>query len=171
MAKIKQKIKELSTDYGEKVFGDWLTTEKIVTSPSFKLSEYIAPNLTGPTIANSLNMSEKKANGFEERVINDIANLPGIQFWHKNFDNSGFRINGFINHYPDFIIKAASGKIIILETKGDDRDNSDSVRKLKLGNAWEKQAGRQFRYFMVFENKPIEGAHKLADALGLLGQM
>ena len=56
------------------------------------------------------------------------------------FAKSGFRINGFINHYPDFIIRTTSGKIIILETKGDDRDNSDSVRKLKLGNAWEKQA-------------------------------
>jgi type III restriction enzyme len=171
VAKIKQKISELSTDYCEKVFGDWLTTEKIVTSPSFKLPEFIAPNLMGPTIANSLYMSEKKANGFEERVINDIANLPNIQFWHRNIEKSGFRINGFINHYPDFIIRTASGKIIILETKGDDRDNSDSVRKLKLSNAWEKQAGRQFRYFMVFENKPIDGAHKLADALGLLGQL
>lgn len=39
------------------------------------------------------------------------------------------------------------------------------------GNAWEKQAGRQFRYFMVFDNKPVEGAHKLVDALGLLGQL
>ncbi|WP_214169905.1 DEAD/DEAH box helicase [Citrifermentans pelophilum] len=171
VAKIKQKISELSTDYCEKVFGDWLTTEKIVTSPSFKLPEFIAPNLMGPTIANSLYMSEKKANGFEERVINDIANLPNIQFWHRNIEKSGFRINGFINHYPDFIIRTISGKIIILETKGDDRDNSDSVRKLKLSNAWEKQAGRQFRYFMVFENKPIDGAHKLADALGLLGQL
>lgn len=94
-----------------------------------------------------------------------------IQFWHRNIEKSGFRINGFINHYPDFIIRTVSGKIIILETKGDDRDNSDSVRKLKLSNAWEKQAGRQFRYFMVFENKPIDGAHKLADALGLLGQL
>ena len=71
----------------------------------------------------------------------------------------------------DFTIKTKSGKIIILETKGDDRDNSDSVRKLKLGNAWEKQAGRQFSYLMVFDNKPIVGAHKLADALGLLSQL
>jgi type III restriction enzyme len=68
-------------------------------------------------------------------------------------------------------VKTTFGKVIILETKGDDRDNSDSVRKLKLGKEWEKQAGKQFRYFMVFENKPIDGAYKLADALGLLGQL
>ncbi len=171
LAKIKLKIKELSTNHGERVFGDWVTTEKIITSPSYRFPDHIAPSLTGSTITGSLYMSEKKANGFEERAINDIANLPNIHFWHKNIEKTGFRINGFINHYPDFIIKTDSGKIIILETKGDDRDNSDSVRKLKLGNAWEKQAGRRFRYMMVFDNKPIDGAHKLADALGLLGQL
>ena len=172
VAKIKQKINELATDYCEKVFTDWITTEKIVTAPSFTFPEQIAPSATGPTIANSLYMSEKKANGFEERVINDIANLSNIQFWHKNMDSKpGFRINGFINHYPDFIVRTASGKIIILETKGDDRDNSDSTRKLKLGMAWANQAGKDYRYFMVFDNKSIEGAHKLADALVLLGQL
>jgi hypothetical protein len=40
-----------------------------------------------------------------------------------------------------------------------------------LGKDWEKQAGKQFRNFMVFDNKPIDGAYKLADALGLLGQL
>jgi type III restriction enzyme len=30
--------------------------------------------------------------------------------------------------------------IVIIETKGDDRDNSDSEGKLKLGKAWESQA-------------------------------
>jgi type III restriction enzyme len=172
ISKIKRKINELATEYGERVFSEWLTTEKIVTKPHFTLPDFITPSVTGPAIASSLYKSEKKANGFEERVINDIANLSNIRFWHKNMDNKpGYRINGFINHYPDFIVKTESGKIIILETKGDDRDNSDSARKLKLGREWEKQAGKQFRYFMVFDNKPIEGAYKLADALGLLGQL
>lgn len=171
VSKIKQKINELSTEHCEHTFSNWLTTDKVCASPSFKFPEYIAPAVIGPTIAKSLYMSEKKANGFEERVINDVANLPNVEFWHRNIERSGFRINGFINHYPDYIVKTTSGKIIVLETKGDDRDNSDSVRKLKLGNAWEKQAGREFRYFMVFENKPIEGAHKIVNALDLLCQL
>jgi len=29
----------------------------------------------------------------------------------------------------------------------------------------------ELRYMLVFDNKPIDGAHKLADALGLLGQL
>ncbi len=27
-------------------------------------------------------------------------------------------INGIINHYPDFIVRTSSGKIVIIETKG-----------------------------------------------------
>ena len=53
------------------------------------------------------NNEEFIMNGFEERVINDIANLQNIQFWTRNTDKKGigFCINGFINHYPDFIIQ------------------------------------------------------------------
>ena len=84
---------------------------------------------------------------------------------------SEFRINGFLNHYPDFIVKTKAGRIIALETKGDDRDNSDSELKLKLGKLWEAKAGRDFRYMMVFENNPIDGAERLADALAKIRQL
>lgn len=106
------------------------------------------------------------------RLINDIANLESVQWWHRNLSRGkGFRINGFLNHYPDFIVKTKAGKIIALETKGDDRDNSDSELKLKLGKLWESKAGRDYRYMMVFENKPIDGAERLADALKKMGQL
>ena len=62
-------------------------------------------------------------------------------------------------------------KIIALETKGDDRDNSDSELKLKLGKLWEAKAGRDYRYMMVFDNNPIEGAERLSDALKKIGQL
>jgi type III restriction enzyme len=39
-----------------------------------------------------------------------------------------------------------------LETKGDDRDNSDSEAKNRLGRDWANEAGKDYRYFMVFEN-------------------
>ena len=69
-----------------------------------------------------------------------------------------------MNHYPDFIVKTKAGRIIALETKGDDRDNTDSELKLKLGKLWEAKAGRDYRYMMVFDNNPIDGAERLADA-------
>jgi type III restriction enzyme len=56
------------------------------------------------------------------------------------------------------------------QTKGDDRDNTDSELKLKLGKLWESKAGAAFKYMMVFDNNPIEGAERLADALKKLGQ-
>jgi type III restriction enzyme len=170
---IKDKIRDLSTSYCESVFHNWLVTEKIVMQPHYSFLEYISPSAVGPTITKSLYMSEKKANGFEERVINEVANLSNIRFWHKNFDkgNAAFRINGFINHFPDFIVRTESGRTIVLETKGDDRDNSDSIRKMKLGKAWEKQAGRDFLYFMVFDRNQIDGAYKLSDALQLLREI
>lgn len=48
--------------------------------------------------------------------------MENILFWTRNSDKRGFRINGFINHYPDFIIQTKSGKTIVLETKGDHLD-------------------------------------------------
>ena len=56
-----------------------------------------------------------------------------------------------------------SGKLVLIEYKGDDRDNSDSERKLKLGRSWQAQCGENYRYFMVFKNREFEndGAYTL----------
>lgn len=56
-----------------------------------------------------------------------------------------------------------SGKIVLVEAKGDDRDNGDSRTKLKLGQTWAAQAGRKFKYFMTFDHNSIEGAYNLED--------
>jgi type III restriction enzyme len=98
---------------------------------------------------------EEKPNGFELKVINEVAQLPNISFWHRNIERKGFGLNGWINHYPDFIIYTESRNLILLETKGDDRDNSDSAEKLKLGKKWEAKCGSNFKYFMVFESNSI----------------
>ena len=104
-------------------------------------------------------------------MINEIANLENILFWHRIEERKGFRINGFINHYPDFLVVTKRGKKMLIESKGDDRDNSDSVRKLKLGSAWASKAGNDYRYFMVFENNPIEGAFRIDELVNVVGQL
>jgi len=101
----------------------------------------------------------------------EISNLDSILFWHKIVERKGFRINGFINHYPDFLILTKNKKTIIVETKGDDRDNSDSMRKLKLGNAWAKKAGNTSRYFMVFDKNAIDDAYGLDKFLAILAEL
>ncbi|MDR9417082.1 MAG: hypothetical protein RI564_12425, partial [Gracilimonas sp.] len=49
--------------------------------------------------------------------------------------------------------------VVIIETKGDDRDNSDSIAKNKLGKKWAELAGENYFYFMVFDQNAIEGAY------------
>jgi len=171
--KIKQKIKSLSEVFAEKKFRDFLDTDKVVIKPSFELPRNISPGETSKDITKSLYEKEGSMNGFEEKVINDIANLPNIAFWTRNTDRKGvgFHINGFINHYPDFIIQTKSGKTLVVETKGDDRDNSDSEMKIRLGSAWANKAGNNFKYFMVFDKKEVDGAYKLDQFIRLIQQM
>lgn len=59
--------------------------------------------------------------------------MNNIAFWHRNIERKGFKIKGFVNHYPDFIIYTKSGKTILLETKG---DHLDAEQKIRLGNLW-----------------------------------
>ena len=170
--KIKQKINTLSGIHAHKTFIDYLDVDTILMQPGFTLPEIITPSANAQDIPKSLYSTEAAMGIFEARVINEFANLDTIQWWHRNLSRGkGFRINGFINHYPDFIVKTDSGKIILIETKGDDRDNSDSELKLKLGKLWEAKAGARFKYMMVFDNNPIDGAERLADAINKLRQM
>lgn len=169
--KIKQKISALANKHAHKAFTDLLDVDKIVVQPSYGFPEVIAPSANAPALPKSLYGTEASMGDFESRVINDIANLDGIQWWHRNLSRGkGFRINGFLNHYPDFILKTKTGKLVLLETKGDDRDNTDSELKLKLGKLWESKAGTSFKYMMVFDSNPIEGAERLSDALKKIAQ-
>ena len=75
--------------------------------------------------------------------------------------------------YPDFILATEKGHIILLETKGDDRDNSDSKAKLRLGRKWAELAGNQYHYFMVFDENDtgFDGAYRISDFMSLLKKL
>jgi type III restriction enzyme len=163
--KIKEKIRTISDSYIEKQFYHELDVEKIFLNPHYTLPAKIAPSKSSPTIQKSLYQYEEELGTFEREIINKVADLDNVRWWHKNLSRKGFYINGGINHYPDFIICTQSGKVILMETKGEHLDGSDSATKLKLGKKWEAEAGKQFRYMMVFKEKAIDGADTLADAL------
>ncbi|WP_162058544.1 DEAD/DEAH box helicase [Undibacterium sp. KW1] len=170
--KIRQKIDSLANVHAKKQFHDLLDVEKISTRPYYSLPDSIAPSANAPAIPRSLYVTEASIGNFERHIINEIADLENILWWHRNLSKGkGFRINGFINHYADFILRTKSGRIIILETKGDDRDNSDSEFKLELGKLWESKIGGAYKYMMVFETNPIPGAENLSDALKKLSQL
>jgi type III restriction enzyme len=163
--RIKAKIIALSEVYAEKKFRDFLDTDKVFIKASFQLPNSISPGDTAKDITKSLYEKEGSMNGFEERVINEIGNKSNIAFWTRNIERRGFRINGFINHYPDFIIQTKSGKTILLETKG---DHLDAEQKIRLGNLWASKAGNSYRYFMVYDKRTVAGAYTLDDFLNII---
>ncbi|MBS1647703.1 MAG: DEAD/DEAH box helicase family protein [Bacteroidetes bacterium] len=166
--KIKFKIMALSEQFAEKKFKDFLDTDKVFIKPSFTLPKSISPGDTAKDINNSLYEKEGSMNGFEERVINEIGNMTNIAFWTRNIERKGFRINGFVNHYPDFIIQTKSGKTILLETKG---DHLDAEQKIRLGGLWASKAGNNYRYFMVYERRTVDGAYKLEDFITIIKEV
>ena len=171
--KIKAKIRSLSDAYAEVLFMNLLKSKRIITKGNWKLKGEIVPGNVGASIGNSLYEKEGTMNNFEERVAMEIGTSAHIAFWHRNLERGkGFYINGFkSNHYPDFILQTQSGKTIVIETKGDHLDGSDSEAKCRLGNEWEKQAGANFAYFMVFDKKEIKGAYTLDKAKELISTM
>jgi type III restriction enzyme len=171
--KIKARIRLHADTYAEGRFLDLIKIGKVTTTPTWNFPEMIVPGALGSSIGNSLYEREGAMNNFETTVITDIASLPNIAFWHRNLGRGkGFSINGYkSNHFPDFIAVSKSGKVIIIETKGDDRDNSDSSAKCRLGNKWAELAGKEFSYFMVFDKKVIPDAFTVEKAKELIRQL
>lgn len=162
--RIKEKIKTLREAYMQERFYDLIERDRVFTEGTYAFPMVITPSESTDKVPKSLYEAEwDKMNGFERRTLDVIAGCDGVLWWHRIIEKKGFHINGFINHYPDFIVMMKSGKIVLVEAKGDDRDNGDSKTKLKLGQTWAAQAGRKFKYFMTFDQNSIEGAYNLED--------
>ena len=175
-AKIKEKIESLESEYQEGQFSKWIDSGKLFCEERYAFPQVITPLEIIDSIPHSFYTAEKDdMNGFERKVLDVIAALPNIKWWHRVIDSNKreFRINGFINHYPDFIVCFQSGMIALIETKGDHLANDDSRRKLKLGRKWASMAGRKYRYFMIFNHEKIdaEGAYTLDDIVGVLKEL
>lgn len=168
---IKAKIELLLKDHWRRTFNKWLATDKIRLKGHYTFCEKItlADELVG--IDKKLYAAEENVNDFEYDAIAAIAEHPNVLFWHRNRDRNEFGINGFINHYPDFIVRMKSGITLLIETKGDHLDNPESEEKRWLGNKWADLAGGNFKYFMVFRSKEVEGAQTLKSLLQLLDDL
>lgn len=164
---IERKIDREAAGYAKRQFLQWVTQGIITAEPLWKFPDQIIPGHTSSAIVNSLYQREGKINRFEQQVIERVAGLNNVLFWHRNLDHrkGGFALNGYFNHYPDFIVMTKQGTLILLETKGDDRDNSDSREKLKLGQTWAQLAGPKYRYFMTFSNNKLQDAWSIEETL------
>ena len=173
-AKIQEKIKGLEEAYREEQFSRWLDAGKIVCRESYALPPVITPADTTDAIPKSLYEAEKDdMNGGEHELIDAVVAPDNIKWWHRIIERKGFRLNGYINHYPDFMVMTKSGKLVLIEYKGDDRGNSDSERKLRLGRKWQAQCGPNYRYFMVFKNRDfgIDGAYTLDQFVEIMREL
>ena len=164
----KRKINTLKEEYAKQKFKEYLHIDKVFAEASYSFAKTITLSETCKDFGKSLYEKEGSMNSLEEKVINQIANMPNIVFWTRNIERKGFKINGFINHYPDFIIQTKSGKIVVLETKG---DHLDAEAKIDLGNFWINKVGNNYRYFLVYENRIVKGAYQLDAFLQTLRGM
>ena len=174
-SRIQQKIEALIINYREERLYNLLETRGILCRPMYELPKVIPPTETMGGLEKSLYECEAAVNTTERKVIEEIVSRPNVKWWHRVVESRpySFYINSFINHYPDFLVMTNSGTLIAVEVKGDDRDNSDSERKLRLGRKWAEKAGDGFRYYMVFDelNWSKEGAFDLSEFVPLVSRL
>lgn len=153
---IQKKIKELKDIYRRNKFREWLNTNEITCRNNYRMPPSIRLQKSDDSFQKSLYTSELgDLNGLERLMVKNLDTLANIKWWHRNIERHDFRLNAFINHYPDFLVMTANGNLLLVETKGDFLDGNDSQEKLSLGHDWQIHAGGSYRYFMVFEKRKL----------------
>lgn len=172
--RIHEKIDALKADHCFRKFREGLDASEIVCDPNYRLPDSISPVSSTSLLAKSLYDAEyADMTSLEQEAITAIAGLENVKWWHRIKDRRGFCLNGFINHYPDFMVMTHSGTLVLVETKGDHLDNSDSKRKLALGRAWQNATDNHYKYFMVYKDRDLQldGAYPLAQFLNILREL
>ena len=172
--KINKKVNSLLNEYAKKMFYEWVEQDKISCQPSYKLPREISPTNTIASIPKSLyNEEEKFDTEYERKVVMELSSLNNIKWWHRNMARKGFAINGAVNAYPDLMVKTESGKLLIIETKGDQLENSESREKAEIGAKWAEMAGRMYKYYMVFETKNpgYNGAYSYEEFMRIVKEL
>lgn len=167
------RIEEEKTRYAWAQFREKLETGEIKCAPLYHFpKQLILESKTSVSPNKSLYTGEQKGNQFEQKFVYDLTGLNNVRWWHRNLSRIGFCINGPVRHYPDFIICTKGGTILLVETKGDHLiDNKETLKKLELGEEWEKLAGTEkFKYFMVNQNVETGNLYifKYEDFINLL---
>ena len=172
--KINKKVNSLLNEYAKKMFYEWVEQDKISCQPSYKLPREISPTNTIASIPKSLYSEEENFDTeYERKVVMELSSLNNVRWWHRNIARKGFSINGAINAYPDLMVKTESGKLLLIETKGDQLENSESKEKAETGAKWAEMAGRMYKYYMVFETKNpgYNGAYSYEEFMRIVKEL
>lgn len=151
--KVEDKVKALLAAHRMDIFNLWLEQGKIECRANYALKSTVSPTSFFSSFPKSLYTSEEDVNDYERKVVWQLSSMDNIKWWHRNISRLGFQINGAVHAYPDIIAMTESGKILMIETKGDHLDNAESKTKAIIGSKWDALSGGQYRYFMVFQTK------------------
>ncbi len=172
--RVKDQVNKLVTEYSRHKFYSMVQTGQIICKPSYSFPRTISPANSTCVYGRSLYESEETGNQFETELMQQLSGMENIRWWHRNMvSRTGFFINAYKKHYPDFIVCTKAGKIVLLETKGDHLDNAETESKLILGDQWCHLAGQEYRYFLVFQDKSKAHprVYSLDDILEILRQL
>lgn len=171
---VRDKIEALAREHKRATFRDRMNANTILCKPYYELPPAIQPPNAITYIEKSLYAGEyDDMNGDELKVVQEIAAKDNVCWWHRIKDRKGFCINGFINHYPDFMVMTDKGTLVMVEVKGPHLDGSDSQAKAELGRIWADNAGLKYKYFMVFlkDGDAVHGALKIDAFLNTLEKL
>lgn len=154
-------VRSLADDFCEERFGTLLSRGDVRLAPEYRFPESFVQANPMKSYDRALYEAEDgRVDGVERKMVDLLANSPRVVWWHRVVERKPgeFSINGFINHYPDFLALRDDGTLMAIETKGEHLGD-DARRKLRLGTRWSDMAGAGFRYFMVFEREALDEAN------------
>lgn len=160
-------VRSLADDFCEACFGKLLSRGDVKLEPEYRFSESVVQANPMTSYDKGLYEAEDgRVDGLERRMVDLLANSQRVKWWHRVVERKAgeFSINGFVNHYPDFLALRNDGVLMAIETKGEHL-GEDAKRKLRLGTRWADMAGAGFQYFMVFEREApdADNAFTLAE--------
>ena len=160
-------VRGLADDFCEERFGKLLSRGDVRLEPEYRFPESFVQASPMTSYDKALYEAEDgRVDGLERKMVDLLANNRRVRWWHRVVERKQgeFSINGFINHYPDFLALTYDGTLMAIETKGEHLGD-DARRKLSLGTRWADMAGAGFRYFMVFEREApdADNAFTLAE--------
>ncbi|WP_302011187.1 DEAD/DEAH box helicase [Collinsella tanakaei] len=154
-------VRGLADDFCEDRFRTLVGDGGVRIAPEYRLPESFVQASPMTSYDKGLYEAEDgRVDGVERRMVDLLANSPRVVWWHRVVERKPgeFSINGFVNHYPDFLALRDDGVLMAIETKGEHLA-VDAERKLRLGTRWSDMAGAGFRYFMVFEREALDEAN------------
>jgi len=170
---LRSKIRSFVVSHSKDEFRLQQETGAVTAQPRYVLPQGFNFSNARESIEKSLYEGEDSMNKLEGKLATRMSSMDNIRWWHRNPSRTGFRINGFINHYPDFIVRTESDRIVLVETKSGHLNVDDSRQRLDVGMAWAHAAGVGYHYFMVFDDGDavLENSYEFTAFLGVLERL